>query len=220
MTFDVIVTEIKERLNQTSTEATTRIGREVNDRYKRVTSSLGIQTARRTTVNSATSIGTATLAFSGVEKIYNVVDRTATQHRMLGEVTVDELREIATVSAPVASANFYAVLTTTATTVTILLDITPTDVVTLYADGIASAATLSGSTEPSIPQSFHDIFIYGVMADEYRKMMRMDLAKDAEGMYAMRLGELRLHLASSAYKDLYQGKRAVSQGINQGRTFL
>jgi hypothetical protein len=41
---------------------------------------------------------------------------------------------------------------------------------TLQADGYERADTLTGSQEPAFRESFHDILIEGVLADEYRKL--------------------------------------------------
>src|SRR5947209_854975 len=92
MTFVDIVAAVQNRLNLTSNEATARIGNTVNDRYKRVTSSIGMNLTRRTTAQSNATPGVSTMVFSSVEKLINVVDRSVNPFRVLVEVSVEELR--------------------------------------------------------------------------------------------------------------------------------
>ena len=213
MTFDEIVTEVKERLDLTSTEATARIGRLTNDKYKEITADVGLATTRRTTVSTLAVAGTSTLIFTGIEKIINVVDRTSTKHKVLDEVTMEELREEATFPTSNKPRRF-AVQSTTATTVTILMDVVPSGAAfTLYADGYANMSTLSGTNVPVFAESYHNVIIWAVLGDEYRRLMRMDLARDADEKYKDRLGKLRLFIASKAYLDLYQNKDAKNKSL-------
>lgn len=204
MTFDEIVTSITSRLNLTSADGITRVRTEVNDRYRRVTSSIGLNVSRRTTVQATAIIGVNTLAFSSVEKLINVVDRSSSPYRVLKEVTMEELRA----REPFANnwARYYAIANITANTVTILMDCIPEAAFTLYADAYSTAATLTGSQTPAFSESFHDILMYGVLADEYRKVMKQALAQESEAMYEKRLSELRYFISKSAYLDRFQGK--------------
>lgn len=215
MTFDEIVQGVTERTNLTSSEAITRVGRRVNDRYRRVTASLGIVLSRRTTIQQDTTPGVNTLVFTNCEKIINVVDRSATPYRILKEVTMEELRARQPGSSTIVSN--YAIYSVTADTVTIMLDITPSAAFTLYADVYGVAATLSGSQEPAFAESFHDILMHGALADEYRKLQKAQLAVEAEQMYERRLSELRMHNAVSGYKDIVQGKtERIMTGLQAG----
>ena len=215
MTFTEIVTEVAARLNLTSSEATTRIGRNVNIRYKRLTTALGLQTSRRTTVQATATLGVSTLAFTSIEKIINVQDRSdsATAPRILDEVTVEEIREA---SSDRDEPTKYAILTTSSTGVTILMDCVPQTAFTLYADAHAVVSTLSGSNEPAFSESFHDILIEGAIADELRKQEKLQLARDQELVYEARLGDLQMWIAKSAYQDIYQGKRSQASAGGSG----
>lgn len=204
MTFTEIVAEVAAILNLTSTEALTRIGQKVNDRHRRVTSTIGLVTTRRTTITGTAVIGVSEIVFDSAERLINVVDRLTTRHRVLDEVSVEELRARAVPTRTTPSC--YAILSTTAGSVTILVDCVPTTAFSLYADAFVNLSTLSGSQEPVFAESFHDILVYGVLADEYRKLMKRDLARDSETMYERRVSDLRMFLASSSYKDFYQGK--------------
>lgn len=71
MTFDAIVAKVADRLNLTSTAATTRIGEEVNDRYREIMSGVGLQTSIRTTTTKQVTAGNRLVVFD-CEKIFNV----------------------------------------------------------------------------------------------------------------------------------------------------
>jgi hypothetical protein len=203
MTFDEIVEAVRDQLNLTSTESETRVGKRLNQRYKWLTSSLGLNITRRITRPATATIGSSELTFTDIEKIVNVVDRTSSPHKILTEVVVDRLRSEAVTTR--ATPRRYAVLTTTDSTVTILMDCVPETAFVLYADGYRTLSTLSGELVPAFPESFHDVLYWGTLADEYRKMMQPALAKDAEDTYQMRLSDLRMFIAKSAYLDIAQG---------------
>src|SRR5687768_825163 len=93
MTFNELATEISARLAVNSTEARERIGRLVNKVYKTVTTAIGLDLSRRSVnVSANTSLGSATVTFSGLEKIERVIDDTSGSVVVLSEVTFDQLR--------------------------------------------------------------------------------------------------------------------------------
>src|SRR3954469_9912696 len=98
MTFDEIVAEVLARTRQSSGEATTRIGRAVNDRYRRVTSSLGLATTRRAEATAAMVIGDPAVTFPG-DKVLAVF-LTGPDRRVLTEITFDTWRQRYSSSAP------------------------------------------------------------------------------------------------------------------------
>ncbi len=73
MTFTAIVAKIADRLNLTSAAALTRIGEEVNDRYREIMSGVGLQTSIRTTATKQVTVGNRLVVFT-CEKIFNVFD--------------------------------------------------------------------------------------------------------------------------------------------------
>lgn len=212
MTFDQIVTDIKDRLNLSSTEATTRIGRACNRKYRIITSAIGMQLSRRATVQKTVTIGVSTVTFTNCEKIINVVNRAVSPYRTLDEVTLDELQEDMPFTNG-AGPTKYAIQSHTADTVTILINRVPQTAYTLYADVHQAISDLSGSQEPAFPESFHDIIIEGVLADELRKMEKPALATIAQREYERLLSDLRMWIAKSGFLEIYQGKTA-----NQLRT--
>jgi hypothetical protein len=207
MTFTEIVQAASDRLNLTSPEATARIGRSVNDRYRRVTSSIGLQTSRRTTATANTSAGSPSLTFA-LEKLEVIYDTTSGQRRVLSEITYDEWRNSNVYANPSGTPRRYAVKSADASSVTIVLDPVPASVSSLSADGLASASSLSGSQVPAFPADFHDALVHGAVADELRKQEKPALALEAEKQHEQRLSDLRMFLAKSSYLDIVQGARA------------
>lgn len=201
MTFLEIKTEAANRLNLTSTESFTRLGSYINMRYRRITSSLGLSTARRMVgafVSTVSGNNTVTFSLEKVEMVYT----TAGKDRILLQMPYEEFR-IKTVEAPKSGdPTQYAIISTTASTTTVGLYPTPSSAITLKADGIANAATMADGDTPAIPADFHDVLVLGAMADELFKMEKYDLSRDREREFEMRLSDLRLFLAKSAYLSL------------------
>lgn len=208
MTFNEIVAEVCDRLNLSSEQAVARVGREVNSRYKRVTSSLGLITSRRAQVSKAAVIGANTITFTGITHIDAVIDKSTGNNVILRQATVDELRETPDKGEPPAT---YAIFSTTDTTITILMDCTATTTFTLYADGLVSAGTLSGTQTPAFAEDYHDVLVFGAVADELRKMEKQAFARDAEKDFTDRLSDLRMFIVKSGYLDTYQGKTIESK---------
>ena len=218
MTFDQIVTACADRLNLTTSTATTRLGLAVNRVYKKVTTAVGISAlARRSVAASAnTSIGSTTVTFTGVEKITRVYDDTSGTIRQIDEVTFDELRDK---NPGTGQATEWAVQSQTSSTVVIRLNSTAQSVYALKADGFATTSTLSGSNEPAFPESFHDILVEGVLYDEYKKLEKVALAKESKAEYEQRLSDLRMWHAKTISPSFRQGKNesaAFGSGTSGG----
>lgn len=203
MTFDQIVAETMDRLNLTTPTATTRVGKEVNDRYRRLTSSIGLETSRRVQVHQTATIGNRTMTFPSIEKVIAVVDKSSGTDMVLTQLTFDEMHDNPVKSQPPRN---YAITNMHANSVDIYLDCVPTTAFTLYVDGHTSLSTLTGVQAPDFPESFHDILVFGAMADEYRKMEKVQLMADSEANYEKRLSDLRMWIAKSGYNDIVQGK--------------
>lgn len=208
MTFTEIVAAVADRLNLTSADALTRIGKEVNERYKWMASDVGFSTIARTTVSATTVIGTRSLAFgsatnTGVEKILSIYTADG---QPLGKRSFDELRNMVD-STTTDPALYYADMLSAPRVQTVFLSSTPGSVYTLTADVLTNMTTLAGTTEPAFPDNFHNILIYGAMATELDKMEKYDLSEKKEKQFEGRLSELKLYMAVSGYLDIYQGKR-------------
>lgn len=203
MIFSEIVVEVAERLNLTSDEAKSRIARNLNNRYRRVTSSIGLDTSRFVQVSQIATIGNRTITFQGVEKLIAVIDKSTGVDVPLSQVSMDEMHIIVVKTDPPRK---FAVTRIHPSSVDIYVDSVPSTAYTLYADAHTNVINLGANDQPDFPESFHDILIFGGMADEYRKMEKAQLADMSEKDYEARLSDLRMWIAKSAYRDIYQGK--------------
>jgi hypothetical protein len=211
MTFTELVTEVMARTRQTSTEAQTRIGREINDRYRRVTTSIGLATSRRFTVTAATTVGNPTVVLDG-EKVLAVF-MTTPNKQVLGEITFDQWRNRNAWAPASGIPTSYAVATQSAGAVTINLDPVPDAVYALSADVLREAPLLVAAVQPDFAPSFHDVLMYGALSDEWMQLKQDDLYKRAEQLYEQRLGELRYFIAKSGYLQITQGG---TSGLSRG----
>lgn len=212
MTFTQIQTEILDRLNLSSSTATSRIGRAINRKYRLVTSAIGLELSRRASVQATVTIGVSELVWTNTEKIVNVFNRSVSPYRRLDEMTVDELRAVQPFTAS-DSPTQYAILSQTSDTITILLNCIPQTAFALYADIYQAVSDLSGVNEPAFPESFHDVLIEGVLSDELRKMEKPQLAQIAQNEYDRILSDLKFWVAKSAYLDMYQGKTSPDSSL-------
>lgn len=213
MAFDEIVQYVMSVLNLTADEARDRIGIYVNQRYKKITSSIGLITSRRqiSTItvdpsDTTTYPSLPELTIQGYEKINKVTTTgnggTNEGITILRERTYDELTSYPPMGA--APRN-WAVKRMGPGVVTIVVDGTPTTTYPLSFEGYAIAETLADDIEPFLPTDFHDILIEGARADELMKMEKYELAAVHENKYETRLGNLRYFISISIYKDVAQG---------------
>lgn len=213
MTYDELVSDVMERLNLTSLDARERVGRRLNTRYRRVVSSVGMQTSQRVmgvlNIDPDLYPDLPILVLTDMEKVSRIRLTPAQGGiRVLAEVTYDELDNLDTTRGLPRS---WAVKNMGPAETTIQLDAYPTDPFTLTIEGYDRVIDLEGSQEPYFPEDFHDVLIEGVMCDELRKMEKPGLAKIAEDNFALRLSDLRFFIAKSGYKDIFQGKSKPSQ---------
>ncbi len=205
MTFQDIQNEVADRLDIVSPQGLTRVGRSINERYRRVTSSIGLETSRRVEIAVTATVGNRTINCPGIEKVIAVIDRTSstTQDTVLEQVTFDEMHILPIRGDP---PRHYCIPNMHANSVDLYIDSIPSTAFTLYIDGHTNVSTLSGNMTPDFPESFHDILIFGAMADGYRKMENRLLMQDAERNYEERLSSLRYFIAKSAYLNQHQGR--------------
>lgn len=209
MTFDEIVFTIAGRLNLTSVTAIARIGVSVNEGYKELCTSMGLQTSAQTVARATTTIGSNLLTFGPqpvkVQKMMSVFNEAYPKPNTLTEVDLTVLRNMIPGTDP---AQNYCVYQSYADRVTIMLDSTAGTAYELAADVIGIKATLSGADIPNFAEAFHNLLVYKGMSIELDKMEKPDLASKQEAKYEARCSELRLFLAKSAYQDIYQGRTA------------
>lgn len=212
MTFDQIVQKVKDKLNLTSTDATDRIGERVNELYRAVTSSIGLETSRRVetsvTYDSDVDVTLPLITVTGMEKILTVrLETTGNVPKTLEERTYDDIKGLQTVPPHNQDPQAWAVFREDYNSVEIIIDAFPDGTpFTLQFEGIENASTLTGSNVPAFPESFHDLLVEGARAEELLKMEKPGLAQIAEDRYQKRLSDLRYFLAKSQWLDQVQGK--------------
>lgn len=212
MTFTEIVQKVMNRTNLTSSEAQTRIGDEVNEVYRELVSSMGMETSIRSTVSATSSLNSRYVTFGGsgtdVIKLLSVFLPNSVApppYNVLTSATFDELRN--TITSTTWPPTRYAISKMGAKTVEIFLDVTaPAAGETLSADCLLASATLSGTDQPVFPENFHDILVQGVLAIELDKMDKSGRAKQAQDKFEKRSGDLRMFIAKDAYLAIHQAK--------------
>lgn len=204
MDFTTIVNRVADRLNLTSSDAITRIEDEVNDRYARITSSIGLQTSRKVTTTKAVTVGSQSVTFDDVEKILVVWKLSGSQKYFPDAITDEEMDAIDPVDSD--TPRKYSIRRLDYNSVTIRLDVLPETAFTLYAEAIEPGTFLGTNDVPNFPESFHDILVWGALADEYRRMQQKDLRDDAEMNFERRLSDLRMFIAKDGYVTIAQGK--------------
>jgi hypothetical protein len=195
MTFTEIRTELASRLNLTSTDAQARLGAAINRHYRRITSLIGLDAARFVTRSASMTIGVQTVTFTSIEKIDRILDTTdASAIRLLPESSIHTLRSLQPGSG---QPSMWATQNTDAQSVTVRFDTVPQSAYSLQADGWTSLADLVGDDEPAFPASFHDILTWFVLAEEYLRKEKQDVAAAYEQKAERLLADLRFHLADS-----------------------
>ncbi len=209
MTFATIVTEVAARLDLSSSEATTRIGRELNVHYRDLTASLGLNPTRRSLVTANTTIASNDVTYAAIEKIERIINQNTTPYKILQEVTYDDIRNLNPESNSSDSPTCWAVKSVTSSGIVIALDKNAVTQYALKAEGLVTNSDLSGSNEPAFPQSFHYILTEFCLYDEYMRMEKKDLAQLSLGRAERGLSDLRMFFAKSAYLDIVQNGRKV-----------
>lgn len=215
MTFSEIVAEVADRCDLSSATALTRIGREVNERYRWLASSVGFSTIQtKLGVVATTVMGNRSLVFGAsgtpVEKLLVVYNAAYTPPQVLGQISMDQMRNQIPGTDPPQQ---YAIQLMGDHTVTIYLGSIPGSAYDLTADVLSNLTTLAGSDVPAFTEDYHDLLVYGVMGSEYLRMEKADLARvydneneRAPGLFQVRCAQLRYYIQKSAYMDIYQAR--------------
>ncbi len=206
MTFDEIVDRVASRLNLTSPVAIARIGESVNERYGRLTSSVGLSASAHVQVTGVGTPASPYVTFTGVERVDTIYIPNTNPAQHLEEVTFNELTFASFQSSD--TPRRFAVSNIAADSVTVCLDVNVVTGIVLIALGDSTVLALSGTDIPAFPAKFHDVLVYGAMASELEHMEKYDMAKRQEDRWEEMLAQLRLYLASNAYLDIHQGKNS------------
>lgn len=186
------------RLNLSSDTARTRIKEFLNQRYREVSTSVSMTPVRRSTVTVATVVGTDTI--TPTDLLLPITVRIPALNRVLDEVSVDQMRTFDAGENTDADPQFYAINNVGASTVVLRLWPNPSAIRTISIDGIVRGTELSADGDiPVLPEDFHDLLVFGAMADEYDHFDKADFAARQEAKFEKRMSELRYYLAKSAY---------------------
>lgn len=213
MTKSEIVKEIQDRLNLSSEDSRVRIGKLVQDLYRRLTVSIGLDTTRRRTanviLNSTTNLDLPEVTLDDFSKVQRLSWMVGTRPTVITELSYDDLTNLITSTG---QAHYWAAKRMGSDRVTIVLDSFPTATnFTLRVTGIDNGDELGENSIPILPTAYHDLLVEGVMVDELRKMEKPQLAMVAKQTYEEGLSDLRMFLAASAYRDQVQGHMTATR---------
>ena len=204
MTFLELQDRVMSRLNLSETAARDRVKIFINERYRRVATSISLGRVRRGTVSFNTAAGTYTYTPTNLIKPFTVTYVAGS--RVLDEMTLDQLRLVDPNNSLTGGLEKYAVTVYGASTVTLYIHPKPDAIYALQVDGMLRGTDLSANGDiPAFPEDFHDVLEFGALADELEKMEKYKMAEKYEKAYAERQRELRYFIAKSAYLELTQG---------------
>lgn len=213
MTADEIVNFVADQLNLSAPDAKSRILKELNVRYRQLTSSIGLITTRRAEVSQPMTLNSQFVTFSGVERLDSVFYKT-THNSVVTNKTIDMITDEEMITETLLKSNpsKFSLYNVSPTAITIKVNsiVTTGTPPTLFAHAFVDASTLTGPSQPAFPESFHDILVHGVEADEYRRKHQNDEAQMSEQKYENRLSDLRMFIAKTAWQDIHRGKHTKS----------
>ena len=208
MTFVQMQDRVMGRLNLSSATARTRLKEFLNERYRNVATSIGLGSVRRATVTVSTVAAASSVSPIGLLKPITI--SIPALNRVLEERTMDQLRLMDTSGTWTGDPQYYAIKSVDASAIVLELRPIPDAVRTLSIDGIVRGVELFNDDDiPVLPEDFHDILIFGTLADEYDHFDKAEFAARQETKFQSRLGELRYFLQKSAYLTRGQGEGAA-----------
>jgi hypothetical protein len=203
MTFLELQDRVMDRLNLSTDAARARLSSFLNERLRNVQTSCNLGRTRRGTVEEDTTPDDTDLVVTSAIKPFTI--SMADNRPALREVTVDQIRNLLPTQAA-GRPTHYAVKSFQAGGFTLELYPKPEAVYTLVIDGLLAGADLVDDTDvPGFPEDFHDILIFGAMADEYDHFDKPEQAMKQESKFEKRLRDLRYFLAKSTYLTRIQG---------------
>lgn len=196
-----------DRLNLSSDEARTRLSAFLNERARNVQTSCNLGRVRRgeltvtATASNLNVILTSTPA--GAEDpivcIKPFTIRRADRLSPLTERTQDQLLT-ASVDPRSGQPDAYAVVRYGAVDCEIQLDRAPSTDLDLEVEGLLLGTDLVADSDvPAFPEDFHDVLVFGALADEYDHFDKPDLAAKQDAKFDRRVRELRYFIQKSIY---------------------
>jgi hypothetical protein len=186
------------RTNLTSTTARTRVKEFINERLRRIATSTNCGRLRMGTVSINTVADNNAITTTGLVHIKAVT--IPLENAILDERTVEQLRTYDPDVSENGVPRFYAVRKINATTLELMLYPEPDAIYAVSIDGILTGTDLSADGDVAgLPEDFHDVLIFGALADEYPHLSDTENSLIFEGKYEARLKDLRYFLAKSAW---------------------
>lgn len=204
MTFQTLQDRVMGRLNLTSAEARTRIKTFINERYRKLQTSVGLGRVRFTSSTLTTGAGTYT--YSPANLLKPITLYYAAGNRVLAQKTMDEIRMMDPDSSMTGEPEAWVLQQFGSVSCTIYIWPKPAGSYVVGYDGIVVGTDLSANGDvPVIPEDFHDALEFAATADELMKMEKPKLADAMEAKAERRERELRYFIAKSTYLGLQQG---------------
>lgn len=198
MTFKEVQDSVMGRVNQTSTVARDRIKGFINLRCRDVQTTVNLGSVRRGSVDCTTISGESFIIPSGVIKPLTV--RLPALNRVFGERSVDQLRVFDPAEQWVGAPELFAIYKTLPDGVELMLMPQPDGAYDLTMDAVLRGTDMTQDDDvPGFPEDFHDILIYGALADEYDHLEKEDESVKAETKYERRMSQLRYFVQKSIY---------------------
>lgn len=204
MTYKNAQDRILARLNLTSSDARTRIKDNLNEVYRRLLGSVGLQKARLTVAGSFNTVaGTYVTAITAAKVL--TLTYTALS-RVLEQMTLDQIRRLDPAGTRTGAPEAFAVTGQGATTTSVYVWPKPDAIYAVQYEALTAITDLSADGDvPVFPQDFHDILVNMVLAEELLKLEKIELAKAHQEMAEAQTRALRYFLRKSAYLSDQQG---------------
>lgn len=198
MTFKQIQDRVLARTNLTTTVARTRVKEFINERLRRVATSVNVGRVRAGSVSVNTVANNNAITTTGLVHIKAIT--IPAQNMMLDERTVEQLRTYDPDISENGIPRYYAVRKVNATTLELMLYPEPDAIYAVTIDGILTGTDLTADGDiAGLPEDFHDILIYGALADEYPHLKDTDMSVYFETKFDERVKDLRYYMAKSAW---------------------
>lgn len=186
------------RTNLTTTVARTRVKAYLNERLRRVATSVNCGRVRQGSVSINSVANVNTITTTGLVKVKTV--SIPLENRVLDERTADQLRTYDPDVSENGIPRYYAIQKINPTTLTLQLYPEPDAIYAIAIEGILTGTDMSVDADvPGVPEDFHDVLIYGALADEYPHVKDTENSLLFENKFDARLKELRYYIAKSAY---------------------
>ena len=203
MTFKEVQDRVMARFNLTSDDARDRIKNHINERLRRAQTSCSMGRVRRGTVITNTVDGVNTITPIGVIK--HITTSIPAQRVILVERSPDQLRNLDIGNEQTGVPRKFAITNIHPDGFTMQLSPVPGDVYAVHIDGILVGGDMVEDEEiPGLPEDFHDLLVFGALADEYDKTDD-DQSEKFKREYKDRLKDLRYFVAKAVYLRRVQG---------------